>query len=114
MFVLDTNILSAMRFDPDILRSNEVCTTAINIWEIERGAALRLTAADLRSFATFVCENIPVVPFDDEAARYFAGLKRGLNADAMIASIAVTQDMTLVTRNVTDFTKFRQLRVEKW
>lgn len=114
MYVLDTNILSAMRFEPAILRKNDVCTTAVNVWEIERGARRRPSAADLRSFARFVRENIPVLPFDEDAAVYYASLGRRLDPDAMIAAIALTQRMTLVTRNEADFAAYDGLMVERW
>lgn len=114
MYILDTNVLSAMRFDPTIVRKNDVCTTAINVWEIERGARRRPSAVDLASFARFVRDNIPILPFDDEAAIYYAGLNRSLHPDAMIAAIAITQRMTLVTRNLADFVDFKELTIERW
>jgi tRNA(fMet)-specific endonuclease VapC len=114
VYVLDTNILSAIRFEPAILRKNDVCTTAINLWEIERGARRRPSASDLRSFARFVRENVPVLPFDEEAAVYYASLNRRLDPDAMIAAISITQKMTLVTRNEADFAAYDGLKLERW
>lgn len=114
MYVLDTNVLAAMRFEPAIVRKNAVCTTAINLWEIERAARRRPSAADLRSFARFVRDNLPILPFDEDAAVYYAGLNRRLDPDAMIAAIAITQKMTLVTRNEADFAAYKELAVERW
>jgi predicted nucleic acid-binding protein len=114
VYVLDTNILSAMRFEPAIVRKNDVCTTAINVWEIERGARRRPSAADLRSFARFVRENIPVLPFDEDAAVYYASLSRRLDPDAMIAAITITQKMTLVTRNEARFAAYEGLEIVRW
>lgn len=39
---------------------------------------------------------------------------RALHPDAMIAAIAITQKMTLVTRNLRDFEAFKDLAIERW
>lgn len=114
MYLLDTNILSAMRFDPDVLRHDDICTSAINLWEIERRARRRPGASDLQSFVTFVRDNIPIVSFDEEAAHCYALWSRSLDPDAMIAAIAIVQNMTLVTRNAADFEGIRGLRLARW
>lgn len=60
--------------------------------------------------------------FDDEAAQYYgtirslltkAGTPIGGN-DLMIASIALNNNLTLITRNQKEFTRVTGLRVESW
>ena len=60
----------------------------------------------------------PVLPFDPAAALVFDDLlARGLRVGAMdlrIAAIAISRDLTLVTRNLRDFTRIVGLRTEDW
>jgi predicted nucleic acid-binding protein len=115
LYVLDTNILSAMRFDPSIVSAADVATTPFNLDEVLYGAALKRTRADLQSFARFVIENIPVLPYGADAAAWYSEQRIQLNIvrpniDAMIAAVAITNDATLVTRNVKHF-RFASLNV---
>jgi tRNA(fMet)-specific endonuclease VapC len=63
-----------------------------------------------------------VLPFDQAAADWFAKERIRLQslgklcayADGEIAAIAVSQNLTLVTRNTKDFVNFQQLMVENW
>jgi predicted nucleic acid-binding protein len=115
LYVLDTNILSAMRFDPTIVSASEVATTAFNLDEVLCGAARRPDREDLQSFARFVIENIPVLAYTADAAAWYSArcIERNIvrpNIDAMIAAVAVTNEATLVTRNAKHF-RFDSLNV---
>lgn len=62
---------------------------------------------------------VRVAPFDVAAAQAFSKYRAtvaqgGDPDDPMIAAIAATNDFTLVTRRVADFTRFPNLRVESW
>lgn len=59
--------------------------------------------------------RIPVLPFDDAAARAYARLpfKRG-SYDRLIAAHAVALGLTLVTANLGDFAKIPGLTFESW
>ena len=62
---------------------------------------------------------VKVASFDMIAAQSFAKFRAtvapdGDPDDVMIASIAVTNDFTLVTRRPADFARFPHLRVEDW
>jgi tRNA(fMet)-specific endonuclease VapC len=67
-------------------------------------------------------ENLPILSYTTEAARWFATersrlTKIGLSPsypDGQIAAIAHTNSLILVTRNVSDFTHFDGLRLENW
>lgn len=60
-------------------------------------------------------QRIPVVPFDEEAARVYAGLpfKRG-SYDRLIGAHALALNLTLITANERDFTDIPGLAVENW
>jgi tRNA(fMet)-specific endonuclease VapC len=59
-----------------------------------------------------------VVPFDEAAASVFAGIGakriRISTMDLRIASIALSRDMTVLTRNLSDFRKVPGLKVADW
>jgi tRNA(fMet)-specific endonuclease VapC len=60
----------------------------------------------------------PLLPFDASALNYFQNLwllrLRVGTMDLKIASIALANDATLLTRNVSDFGKIPGLKVEDW
>jgi len=65
----------------------------------------------------FYCET-PLLPFDDKALNAFqrlwvARLRVG-TMDLKIASIALANDATLLTRNRRDFERVPRLRLEDW
>lgn len=74
--------------------------------------ALALTLRHMHQFR--------VVAFDDAAAAAFdrligtKGLKRIGRGDVLVASIALANRATLVSRNMKDFGKVPGLRVENW
>ena len=59
-----------------------------------------------------------VLPFDDDAAVAFAAFRnqriRVPTMDLRIAAIAFSRNMTVLTRNASDFGKVPGLRVENW
>ena len=62
------------------------------------------------------------LPFDDAAAIAFGRIRARLAAlgtpigpyDLQIAAIALTNDLTLVTHNIREFSRVRGLRIEDW
>ena len=59
-----------------------------------------------------------VLPFDEAAASTFDEMRRRKvrvgSMDLRIASIALSQDMTVLSRNLSDFGRVPGLRVEDW
>ena len=59
--------------------------------------------------------QVPLVPFDEAAARAYAALPfKRHNFDRLIAAQAVQRGLTVITRNTRDFADVPGLRVENW
>ena len=133
-FLLDTNVLSEpllRRPDARVLRRleshREDCVTAaLALHELWFGA-LRLEPSSRRarieSYLREVVEVVyPVLPYDREAAAWHAAERARLEAlgrtppfaAGVIAAVAGSRGLTLVTANVRDFAGFAGLRVVSW
>jgi tRNA(fMet)-specific endonuclease VapC len=63
-----------------------------------------------------------LLPYDSRAARWHAEERARLQAkgltpafvDGQIAAVAATNNLTLVTRNVSDYKRFRGLKIVSW
>lgn len=81
----------------------------------------RTREATLRKQLVFV-ERFRSLPFDDEAALYYARIRAELETagipigsnDLMIAAIALANDLTLVTHNTREFGRIAGLKIEDW
>jgi tRNA(fMet)-specific endonuclease VapC len=66
--------------------------------------------------------DVPILPYDQEAAQWFASERARLSsiglspsyADGQIAGVAASRGLILVTRNVRDFENFENLRIANW
>ena len=66
--------------------------------------------------------NLPICPYDFQAAEWFASARASLTAlgqppsyaDGQIAAIASVNNLILVTRNVDDYKAFKALTIENW
>lgn len=137
MLILDTNVISeVMRKEPNMrvvswINSQPVttlCTTWINIAEINRGIA-RLSdldrkanlASNFSNFCSTVFKN-RMFAFDQSSAMIFGTLcanreQKGLHIDPidmMVASIAMHHKSTIATRNVKDFSQCGVNIVNPW
>lgn len=68
------------------------------------------------------CEGLKSYPFDDAAAEFY-GINRAIleragtsvgNADLFISSIALANDLVVLTRNQKEFIRVPGLKVETW
>ena len=58
---------------------------------------------------------IPMLPFDEPAARAYAGLPfRRARFDRLLAAHALSLDAVIITNNEDDFADVRGLKVENW
>jgi tRNA(fMet)-specific endonuclease VapC len=93
---------------------HEVATTIVSIEEQLRGW---LALINLQARLDFVAEWI-VLPWTSAAPDTFVGLRKQKlrvgTMDLKIASIVLSQNATLLTRNIGDFSKVPNLRIENW
>lgn len=133
-FLLDTNIISeSTKLQPsDIFltrwRQNlEASAIASVTWHELLYGLYRLPESrrkrDLSDYLTQVIhENIPILPYCDAAAAWFAAERARLTAlgrtpsypDGQIAAIARVNNLILVTRNISDYADFEGLTIENW
>ena len=122
MYLVDTCVVSELRLiepHPSVLawfrsvRSSDLHLSSITIAELQRGTQMvrakdPLFAEELESWLEeAMIGQFSILPFDTAAARDWGrmGIKGDdkNSLDAMIAAIARTRDLTVVTRNVKDF-----------
>ncbi|UNU73357.1 type II toxin-antitoxin system VapC family toxin [Moraxella nasovis] len=91
----------------------EVAISAITWAELQRG----LNIHQSQSIFDRLQSMITILPFDDKAAVIFGKImqskKHKASFDTLIASHAISQNLTLVTNNERDFEGF-DLAVENW
>jgi tRNA(fMet)-specific endonuclease VapC len=133
-YLLDTNILSeAKRPQPNEkvmeklrLYRQETATATIVIHEMLYGC-LRLSLSkkrqDIEDYINdVILAQLPLFDYNLKAAQYHAQQRARLSKvgktpafiDGQIASIALTNDLILVTNNVVDFQDFDSLIIENW
>lgn len=133
-FLLDTNVLSEPlrpRPNENVLRllrqhQNEIATATL-VWHELLCGCYRLPISARRAAIEdylfhVILPSVPLLPYDEAAARWHAeerarlvGLSRTPPfADGQIAAIATTQGLTLVTRNRKDYQEFTGVEVVDW
>jgi tRNA(fMet)-specific endonuclease VapC len=133
-YLLDSNILSEpARLKPDesvlqqlVEHDGEYATASIVWHELVYGCELLAASKrkkQLQSYLAMLLANgLIVLPYDQAAADWYAKerarlQRQGLTcayADGEIAAIAVSQNLTLLTRNTKDFDSFQNLALENW
>jgi len=133
-YLLDTNVLSEpLRLRPNtsvmqkLAEHDGTLCTAAPVWHELRFGAARLVHGEKRRALTdyldeVVAPFVPILPYDDRAAAWHADERARLMAigkpppfiDGMIAAIARTRELILVTHNVADVANFEGLVVEDW
>lgn len=124
MYLLDTNIVSELRKPRPHggvvawLQSTEdadLHLSAVTLGEIQAGIELTRDhdaskASEIEAWLELVAQAYNVLPMDGATFRSWARLMHRrsdtLYEDAMIAATAAVHNLTVVTRNVTDFAKF--------
>jgi tRNA(fMet)-specific endonuclease VapC len=128
-YMLDTNIISELVYDPrgkvsqriQAVGSTAVCTSIIAACELKFGAAKRQSER-LSQQVMSVLGSIAVLPLEYPADHYYGLIRSRLERrgepispnDFLIAAHALALDLTLVTANVREFQRVEGLRVENW
>ncbi len=133
-FLLDTNILSEPlrpHPNPQVMMQLRQWRHAIAIptivWHELWFGCYRLQPSTRRTaieqyLTNVVAVSLPILPYDARAAHWHANERARLSAlgktppfaDGMIAAIARTNDLTLVTFNLDDYRAFDGLRITDW
>jgi len=123
-FLLDTNVVSELRRPRPhggvlawlvTVDDADLHLASVTIGEIQAGIELSREqdaskAAEIEQWLNRVCDTFSILPMDGPAFRCWARLmhrqSNTLYEDAMIAAIAKVHQLTVVTRNVSDFRRF--------
>jgi len=133
-YLLDSNIVSEpIRTRPDPVvqaryraHAGEMAIATI-VWHELLYGVERLVPGRKREFLSHylldvVRLSMPILPFDTGAAEWLAHERARLSAlgrprpfpDGMIAAVAATRGLILVTRNTNDFSGIAGLHTENW
>jgi tRNA(fMet)-specific endonuclease VapC len=133
-FLLDTStVSSAISVRPDrnvlnrLTQRGHECAIASVVWdELTYGCARLETGrrkSELEAYLRdVVLKSFPILPYDQAAATWHgierARLERagrpGPYVDGQIAAVTRVHDLVLVTANVRDFARFKDVKVEDW
>lgn len=133
-YLLDTNVLSeAIKSHPNEKtlkrlseHDGELATCSVVWHELSYGAARLAASKKRRAIEAYLEEavrgTLPILPYEQEAATWHAKERARLSksgrppaaADGQIAAIAHVNDLIVVTANVKDFRRFKDLVLEDW
>jgi tRNA(fMet)-specific endonuclease VapC len=133
-YLLDTSIVSApvsKTPDPEILQKlkehGPECALAAPVWHELMYGCRRLPKGKRRvAFEAYIEDVVratfPILPYDESAATWHGQGRARLEmfgrpvryVDGQIAAIAQVNGLVLVTVNIKDFARFRELKVENW
>ena len=132
-YLLDTNIISELiQPEPNwnILKQFELLQNELSIssvvWHELRFGWLKMPDSKRKQaigiFIHDVVSLLPILPYDSQAARIHAEIRIAAQksgqtlpvADGQIAAIAMSQGLSLVTRNTKDFEAIVGIRLINW
>ena len=103
-------------------KDSDIAISTISLFELEYGMGKTGNRIKMDSYVLSLCRRYAVLDFD-RAASVHAGAMRALlhtrgtpigPFDVQIAGIALANNLTVVTRNMREFSKVPQLKVENW
>ena len=128
-FLLDTNICSAHLRRPAglthrfVQHSGRLFVPTIVLAELYTWAYIQDDPTKvLAAVETLLKHEVQVLSFDENCAHDFGSLngellRQGITVspvDLLIAAVARTHDLTLVTHNISDFSAIPDLRLDDW
>jgi tRNA(fMet)-specific endonuclease VapC len=99
-----------------------IAISTVVLAELYSGAYKHPNPARLLTLIADLLQEVAVLDFDSACAEQFGKVQGGLlrqgimvpETDLMIASVALTHDLTLVTHNTADFQNIPGLRLDDW
>jgi tRNA(fMet)-specific endonuclease VapC len=128
-YLLDTNTcIYAIKREPAVLRRLQERTpddfgvSAVTVAELWFGAARSSRPQSTRASVDAFLKPFEVLPFASEAAQVYAAIRLQLEKagqpigerDLLIAAIAKSRRLTVVTHNIREFSRVAGLTVEDW
>ena len=129
-YMLDTNICIYLlkRHPPQVfdrlakLHVGDVLMSSITLAELRHGGGGQSDADYAQDMAALdaLLQDIPAMPFDDDAAKAYGQLarsnkrKRKQALDNLIAAQAISANVILVTNHEADFRGYAKLQLENW
>lgn len=126
-YLIDTNVFIHARDGTDAVlnkfseHDGEIAMSALSLAELQRGFDPSLPAAALRRERhQILIRQIPILPFDTEAAEAYGviiarvGRIKVRDFDHLIAAHAISTRSVLVTNNAADFRDIPGLDMENW
>ena len=101
---------------------SDIAISTISLFELEYGMGKSDNRSKMDSYVASLCRRYSVFDFD-RAVSLQAGVIRAVldtrgtpigPYDIQIAGIALSHNLTVVTRNVREFSRVPQLKVENW
>ena len=127
--MLDTNIISNLVKNPrglvfeHIKQVGEIniYTSVIVACELRFGAKKK-GSKQLQNNLEKILATLKILPLEPSVAEYYAVIRTELEQsgnligpnDLLIAAHSLTQDLTLVTANIREFSRIPQLKIENW
>jgi tRNA(fMet)-specific endonuclease VapC len=128
-FLLDTNILSDLARNPQgsvalriaQLAQDDVCTSIIVTAEIRYGL-IKKNSSRLTQQMEAILSGVDILPFEAPADAVYGELRLRLDKtgtpigpnDLLIAAHTLALGYTLVSNNVREFSRIKELPVENW
>ena len=100
----------------------DIAISSINLFELEYGMGKSDNRIKMDSYVSSLCRRYAVLDFD-RAASQQAGVIRALlhtrstpigPYDVQMAGVALSKNLTIVTRNTREFERVPGLRIENW
>jgi tRNA(fMet)-specific endonuclease VapC len=132
-YLLDTNACIALmneapapvrtRFERAVRARSQVCISSVVAFELWYGIAKSARIeVNTERFKTLLSSSILVLQFDNDDAREAGSIRAALEAagkpigayDYLIAGQALARQLTLVTANVSEFSRVKGLSWEDW
>ena len=100
----------------------ELCVTPVILCELYRGAYLSANLEKNMALIENLLQRVNILNFDLPACEIFGKFYKTLkesgkltqDSDLMTASICISNDVTLITRNKRHFENIKGLKIEEW